>query len=205
MSRCLTLALGLCAVVSLDVHAQQSSDVPGNAGGGNAEERTVSVGPWSVLDAIGYGGIGASVGLLVGFLCDFEHPRSAWANHIPMMGGAVGALGGALGAFVIGHRAEARLARGEPLGGSHRNAVAAGPIVGGAALGALATIALLSGDSYRTPEEEARTAKVLILGGAALGTLSVLSQWPTLVTRGVVISPAIRGPRDYGIQIRAAF
>jgi hypothetical protein len=87
---------------------------------------------------------------------------------------AVGLTGGAIAGWLIGGRAEEQLAEGEALSGRHKNAVRAGTVMAGAAVGALAAMFIINGEEAGGSGSASDEAILggFVAGGAALGVVT---------------------------------
>lgn len=158
---------------------------------------------WVLLDAIGYGGLGTAVGVMVAAgtasSCGFGPCDGA------VMAVFGGAIAGAVGGAAIGIHARRTLARGDQLTPGHRTAVIAGELLAGSTLGAIASIPLINGDGSGTPlGSNERTLGLLTLGGTAIGGIMAMRSANELSGPHVTISPIV-GARRYGLDARLAF
>lgn len=155
---------------------------------------------WTVLDAIGYAGVGFGLGLLATWDLegdDFGPPPLALV--IIGSGTAAGLVGGAL----IGQRARRAVAMGRDPTPAHRAAALAGVALAGGALGALAAVPLIDPAGQGTPiGSDERTVLVLTAAGTALGGLFAWSQRGSLRASGVRVTPEARRDGGYGIGVR---
>lgn len=120
-------------------------------------------GRWTLIDAVGYGGVGFLAGL-----------AAAWDQEIgPAVGTiALGSVAGVVAGAAIGHNASSRIRDGEPLGGASRFAVSVGTIFAGASLGACAAVPLINDEGSGTPLGSDESTLAILMG---TGTL--LSAW----------------------------
>lgn len=157
---------------------------------------------WTVLDAIGYAGLGFGLGLLASWDLegeDFGPPPAALV--IIGSGTAAGLVGGAL----IGQRARRAVATGRSPTPAHRSAALAGLVLAGGTLGALAAVPLINPDGEGTPlGSDETTVLALAAAGTALGGLFAWSRRGSL-TPGVRVTPEVRRDGGYGMGVRLPF
>ena len=116
-------------------------------------------GRWTLVNAVGYGGVGFLAGL-----------AAAWDSDMDEGVATIGltTLAGVVTGAAIGHGASSRIRRGEPVGGTSRFAVSAGTILAGATLGACAAVPLINGEGAGTPLGSDETALGILMGGGTL-------------------------------------
>lgn len=153
---------------------------------------------WTVLDAIGYGGLGFGAGLLAAWDLEgqgFGPPPLALGI---ILASTVTGLGGGA---VLGHRARRSVTDGRPLSTAHRAAALAGVMVAGGAFGALAAVPLInpSGEGTFLGNDE-RTILLTTGAGLALGSLYAWHVRDQLHSRSVRFTPEVRGDR-IGLRI----
>lgn len=153
---------------------------------------------WTVLDAIGYAGLGFGAGLVAAWDLDgndFGPPPLALGI---ILGSTV--TGMASGA-VLGHLARRSVTDGRPLSTGHRAAALAGVAMAGGALGALAAVPLInpSGEGTFLGTDE-RTILLTTGAGLALGSLYAWRVRDQLRSRSVRFTPEVRGDR-IGLRI----
>ena len=149
--------------------------------------------PWRTVTTPGY----AAIGMIAATPAAFG--ASSIGSGMSIF--AAGFAGGAVAGWLIGDSAERRLARGETLSGGQKNAIRAGTVMAGAALGALAaSLVINSGDGdyqEESPGSDETTFAAGLTAGAGLGVLTqVLLESrlePRSSTRGrVAIRPGAR-------------
>lgn len=197
MSRSRTRLRGLIAAVIIGLILGRYSPAMAQSGGSSDQEGGFD---WSLLDAIGYGGLGFGVGLLAAWDmegADIGPPGEALA----LVAGAT--LAGTLGGWIMGDRAEDAIARGHELRSAHRAAVIAGVVLAGGTAGALASIPFVNSEGEGTPfGSDERTVALLVGAGAVLGSLYVWMRRDELIHPRFRIAPALPGPNRYGLQVR---
>lgn len=155
---------------------------------------------WSLINAVGYGGLGFGVGLVATWDLegsDFGPPGAALA--------VIGAttVAGTVAGAIIGRRARNAIARGRSLSGAHRAAVMGGVVMAGGTLGAVAAVPLINAEGEGTfLGSDERTVTLLVLAGGALGSVYVWKQRDRLAFRSVRLTPVLSGTRGYGFHIR---
>ena len=154
---------------------------------------------WGFLDALGYGGLGFGLGVMVGA----GMPSDNFGPSGTALGVIAGStIAGVVGGAMIGGRARRALSRDQVISPGHRAAVAGGVVLAGATLGAVAAIPLISSEGEGTPlGSDEQTFSLLAGGGAALGASYLLAQWHHLGNR-VSAAPIIREPGQYGLVLR---
>lgn len=157
---------------------------------------------WSFIDMVGYGAAGGGLGLALTVEADCSDFVCGQTVFTTLGGAVLGAVGGA----IVGSRAQDALNRGEALTPVHRNGVAAGTVLAGAALGGLTSFLLINseGEGIFLGSDE-QTFGMLALGGAGLGALYVASHWAELSGEGMQLRPAVFPGRHLGIQGRLEF
>lgn len=154
---------------------------------------------WSFIDLVGYGAAGGGLGFALTVEADCSDIVCGQTVFTTLGGLALGAVGGA----IIGSRAQSALDRGEALTPGHRNAVAAGTVFAGAALGGVTSFLLINSEGEGTfLGSDEQTFGMLALAGAGLGALYVASQWAELSGQGLELRPAVLSGRRLGIQGR---
>lgn len=158
---------------------------------------------WTLLDAVGFGGIGFGLGLAATWDMEGEGigpPESALA----VVGGTT-AAGIVAGAF-IGRRAQHGIGEGRPVGGAHRAAVLGGVVAAGAVLGALGAIPLVNGEGEGTPlGSDEQTVLLTTLAGGGLGALYAWKHSDELSGGSLRVTPAVSKATGYGVRIRTSF
>jgi hypothetical protein len=185
----LVAACSALPLLAVSTSAAAQTDQPGHGSGP----------PWTLVGAIGFGGVGFGVGAL----STWNMPSDDFgpAGRTLAIVAATTALGTMSGAM-IGNAARRRHGRNEPLAPGQQIAVVAGSVLAGATLGALAAVPLISSDDEGTPlGTDETTFGILTGGGAALGVLYAVSQRHWIGGSRVVVSPGLRGPGQY--QLRA--
>ena len=155
--------------------------------------------PWGIFDAIGFGGLGFGLGVIAGL--GMEGDDFGPSDGALVLIGA-GTVAGILGGAMIGNRARRARALGQPISAGHRTAVAAGVILAGATLGAIAAVPLINPEGEGTPlGSDEQTFGLLVGAGAALGILYLTAQWDHLDSSAVDVAPAVRDG-GYGLIVR---
>ena len=158
---------------------------------------------WSLIDAIGYGGLGFGVGLITTWDMegsDLGPPGTALAVT------AATTVAGTVAGAMIGKRAQNTMAEGGRLGGAHRAAVVGGVIMAGGTVGAVAAIPLINGEGEGTfLGSDEQTVALLVLAGGALGSVFAWKQRDQLAFRSVSVTPALVGIGRYGLHMRVSF
>lgn len=152
---------------------------------------------WGLWNAIGYGRLGFGLGLIPAM--DMGYGAAAITIAVTT---AAGTYSGAM----IGRRAGKTISEGGRLGGGHRAAVAGGAIMAGGTLGALAAVPLINPEGEGTifGSDEATVAG-MVLVGAALASVFVLSHRDELSSGRISVTPAVLGGVGYGLKARVAF
>lgn len=170
---------------------------------------------WKQVNAFGYGGAGATVGVLL--LLDHDCTDEglgclAGRTILSPLAGAVGALVGGTAGAAIGGSADSAVERGQPLGPVHRGAVAAGTIFAGATAGASAAGLLYRAGWDPTREHVGKTVAVLGSTGAILALVYLEKRWGELTggrpgVGGPVfdLSPWFSDAPGSGIRLRVRF
>lgn len=153
---------------------------------------------WTILNGVGFGGLGFGAGLLAVWDLDGEGygpPLLAWG--IILGSTAAGMAGGAM----LGQRARWSVTDGRPLSTAHRAAALAGVALAGGAFGALAAVPLInpSGEGTFLGSDE-RTIILTTGAGLALGSLYAWHVRHQLHSRSVRFTPEVRGER-IGLRI----
>lgn len=186
MSRSSTRLRGLpaTAVIGLIVGIYS----PAMAQSGVSPDRENGVN-WSLLDAIGYGGLGFGLGLLAAWDMegtDFGPPGEALA----LIGAAT--MAGTFGGAIMGNRAEDAIAKGHQIRGAHRAAVIAGVVLAGGTAGALASIPFVNSEGEGTPlGSDEQSVVLLVSAGAVLGSLYLWMRRDELTYQRFRIAPAL--------------
>lgn len=158
---------------------------------------------WTVLDAVGYGGLGFGLGLVAA--ADMEGDGIGPPGSALAVIGATTAAGIVAGA-VIGRRGQNRIAEGRPVEGGHRAAVTAGVVMAGATLGALAAVPLVNSEGEGTPlGSDELTVGLTVIAGGVLGSLYAWRHSGELSPRTISVAPAISGTAGYGMRLRTSF
>lgn len=158
---------------------------------------------WTLLDAVGYGGLGFGLGLVAA--ADMEGDDIGPPGSALAVLGATTAAGFVAGA-VIGRRAQNRIAEGRPVEGAHRAAVNGGVVMAGAILGTLAAIPLVNSEGEGTPlGSDEQTVGLMALVGGGLGSLYAWRHSGELSPRTISVAPAISGTAGYGMRLRMSF
>jgi hypothetical protein len=190
------LVVACCALplITMSTPAGAQTDRPGNASGP----------PWTLVGAIGYGGVGFGAGALLTWNMpsdNFVGPSDR-ALAIVAATTALGTLSGA----IIGSTARRRHGRNERLSTGQQIAVVAGSVLAGATLGALAAVPLISSDGEGTPlGTDETTFGILTAGGGALGVLYAVSQRHWIGGSRVEINQGFRGLRQYELRAQLRF
>jgi hypothetical protein len=160
--------------------------------------------PWGLINAIGYGAIGAGVGFAAAVAMSGNRLGPSDAALATLAGTTL--VGTTVGA-IIGGKAQRTLARRQPIGLRHESAVVTGTILGGAALGALASAALIapSGDGPEEGENDALTFSALTIGGAALASWYVSGHRDRLRSWRVGLTPAVMKSGSYAVNVRVQY
>jgi len=154
-------------------------------------------GQWTLVNAIGYGG----VGFLAGIAAASDQEIGAAAGTI-----ALGSIVGVAAGVAVGRRASSRIRAGEPLGGASRFAVSAGTILAGATLGACAAVPLINGEGAGTPLGSDESTL-----GILMGTGTLLSAWylrrhiDEFNGRQVGIAPIRTIDSAYGLRVSVRY
>lgn len=197
MSRSWTRLRGLPAAVIVGLIVATYSPAMAQSGASSDREDGVD---WSLLDAIGYGGLGFGTGLLAAWDMegtDLGPPGEALA----LIGGAT--LAGTFGGWIMGDRAEDAIALGHELRSAHRAAAIAGVVLAGATAGALASIPFVSSGGAGTPfGSDEETVALLVGAGAVLGSLYAWMRRDEGTDRRFRIVPALLEPNRYGLRVR---
>lgn len=163
---------------------------------------------WAVMDAIGYGGVGAVAGTVVGVAVSQDCPFGSCTGVVTgFLGGTVAGM--ALGT-TIGLNARHAIESGEGLSSGHRVAVILGTVLAGTTAGALSSAFLINagdknGDgSGTTLGSDEATFGALTIGGTALGVIVASRNARELNTRRLSIAPSI-GRGRYGIDAGLTF
>lgn len=149
---------------------------------------------WAVVDAFGYGGLGAAtvdgVLMILWFNGSIEDDRHnfRWIAVGSGVGLAVGA--------VLGHTAESAVGRGEALGERHRHLVLAGGVLAGATLGTGLGLA------HGCDQENESTCTGMTLAGTGLGAIYTWWRRDTLNPRAVDVSPTVTRSGEIGLRVR---
>lgn len=152
---------------------------------------------WALVDGLGYGAIGAGVG--AGMAWHLE-PAAGWSVITATTGAGI------VAGVLVGRAADRALARGEPLGDGHRVAVVAGSVLAGAALGGLASAALINGEGEGTfMGSDETTFTALTVGGAALGAAFTWWRQDALEPRAVTAAPTVSADGGVGLGVRVRF
>lgn len=185
--RCNAWLILACLIFSGRSSAQESPEQP-----------THRSGKWGLVDAIGYGGVGAFVGYASAVGASFSNSSDSEAG-IMIIAGPIAGL--ALGA-TIGHSASSRINRGESLSGASRFAVGTGAILAGATLGALASMPLINGDGAGTPLGSDETAfAVMTTTGVVLSALYIRRHADDFREPRVSIAPVRTIDRAHGLRV----
>ncbi len=153
----------------------------------------------TLLNATGFGTIGMTAGLVAGAViggteCDgFICVPPAMA-----IGGVAGAVVGIASGGTMAGRANRMVRDGEAVTPRHRVALAAGSVIGGAALGAMLGGIVAQGGRH----EDA--ANIGMVAGAGVALLYLHSRWSAFKGQGVQIRPAIVGG-EAGLTARIRF
>lgn len=182
--------LAATLVLGVAIPAAAQTDALSNPGAGVK---------WSVIDAVGYGGLGFGLGLAVAWDMegsDFGPPGTA----VAVVGATTAA--GIVAGTLIGNRARKTIAEGERLGGGHRGAVIGGVILAGGTLGALAAVPLINAEGEGTAlGSDEQTVALMALAGGALGSLFAWMHSDELASRSVSVAPAVFGRAGYGLRM----
>lgn len=191
MSRRLVIALAVMVVAAPPIGAQSPT-----------YSRSAPI-KWAVLDAIGYGGIGAVLGTAVGVAASNSCPFGSCTGVV--IGFLGGAAGGALAGATLGLHARGVIERGDRLGDGARVGVILGTVFAGTTAGAMSSFFLINGDGAGTPlGGDEVTFGMLTLTGTALGVFVAARNADELSAQRISISPAI-GKGQYGIDASLRF
>lgn len=190
-SRLLTGVLAILATsAALGAHTPAAAQ-------SDAGRATVGSAKWTIVDAIGYAGLGFGLGLM-----------AAWDQE-PEAGRAIVAAAAATGLLtggLIGHRAGSIINGGGQLNGAHRTAALAGAVMAGATLGALAAVPLINPDGEGTfLGSDEQTVMTLVLAGVVLGSVFAWRNRRELAFRNMDVMPARFGDGHYGLGVRLRF
>jgi hypothetical protein len=160
--------------------------------------------PWSFIDAVGYGGLGFGVGFGLSFVVASDATIDALGTVVATIG--VSTIAGIAGGTAIGRTAHRRVLDGRPVGSELQAAALAGAMLGGATLGALASIPLIEGEETGTPlGSDATTFGITTGVGALLGTLYATRYAATLPVGGITAVPTVAAHGRVGFRISAKF
>jgi hypothetical protein len=183
---------------------------------------------WVVADAIGYGGIGFGLGVLVARAVagsgggPVQPPDAAQLSggsftsryalgNLDLVSApdgttlaivAAATMAGAGAGTMIGLHARRIAAGGGYVEGIHRAAVLGGGVLAGGTLGALAAVPLVAGHREGTPlGSDEQTVVLLVGGGAFVGALFVGRYRHELGSRSISVTPSPVGTRK-GVDVR---
>ena len=184
----LTAAIAMSCLIPDAVAIAQAAQAPPRSG----------IGRWGLVDALGYGGMGFAAGVVATFSDDLGDESLGTIGALTL----VGLLGGA----ALGQSTVHRIRAGRAISGPRRFAVSTGAILGGATLGALASVPLINGEGEGTPLGSDESAFALLTGtGAALGVLYVLRHASDFRDARVALTPVRTIDAAHGIRVTLRF
>lgn len=157
--------------------------------------------PWTLIDAVGYGGAGFGLG----FAGSLATPSEGLAPNLAPI--ALGTLFGMGAGIAIGHVTNTRARDGRPIGGGLRTATLAGSVLAGATLGALAAVPLIGGsnESGTALGSDGQTFAITTGAGAALGTAFAMRFRSSLDASPVALMPTYDPRGRIGVQVALRF
>jgi hypothetical protein len=183
---------------------------------------------WVVADAIGYGGLGFGLGVLVARAVERSGGAPVQpAASVQLSGGsytshyglgnldlgygpdgttlalvAAATMVGAVAGGMVGLDARRIATGGGRVEGLHRTAVLGGGVLAGGTMGALAAVPLVAGPGEGTPlGSDEQTVALLVGSGAFMGALFVRKYRHELGTKSISVTPSSVG-RGVAVQVR---
>ena len=186
---CALLVVGVPAISPAQVDAVQ------------ARRATVR---WSILDALGYGGLGFGAGILGAVATQGDCGFGPCDHQVAVIAAAT--VAGMATGFIIGRRAETRLSRGESLTSRHRNAVIAGALLAGPVIGAVAASLLINSEGSGTAlGSDEQTFAIALLASTALSSWYVSRHSRELLTRRTRVTPVVMPNGRFGATVNLRF
>lgn len=158
--------------------------------------------PWTLVDAIGYGGLGFGLGAAAAFAQD----DGSIGSGVAMIGMAT-AFGLGIG-IKVGHDASVALKKGQPVGSATRFGALTGAVLAGATAGALVAVPLVNGgsESGTAIGSDETTVAVTTATGALLGFVLASSQRKYFErAQQVSITPFSTRHRGHGLRVALRF
>ena len=154
---------------------------------------------WGLIDAMGYGGLGTLVGVLVALSSPSQTIEPDNSDVASIGVGAL--LGVAIGA-AIGANASSAIHDGKPVGDVHGGAVRLGSMLAGATAGALVSVPIISGSAVQADEA---VFGALTIGGALLGGIYASRHREELESYRMSIAPVHAPVSGYGLRVAVRF
>lgn len=171
-----------------------------------ASLRRARIAPWTLIDGIGYTGLGAAAGVVIAY-----GPGGSCKSFGPCRGQVAAMLItpaiGLVTGVALGHTARTAIASGRPISDAHRTWVSTGGILAGATLGSIAAIPLIGGSSNSgTPlGSDESTWMIFALGGAVAGGVYAAKHESDFLLRTTALGPYRAARGGFGLRAGVRF